>query len=179
MSGRIGSAGQLALMDAIVFFVAAIAASGIMISLVESNPVIEGDPCGACDVDDALSVILHSSLGEVVDVLVDGDQVILSRGDTMADCLMLEAHAIAEGDDAAGFGRLNLRLMDIAGAVFGTFMEPSFRLVDITDEIQTVLISIPFEWQEVRVAYAASAELSDAHGGEFIVQLRAAPVPSA
>lgn len=179
MSGRFGDAGQLALMDAVVFFIAAIAVSGVLASFVETSPRSEGASSCGVDVDDSLSVILHSSLGSDIDVLVGGDNVTLSRSDAIVDCLLLEAHAIAEGDDVADFVRLNLRVTDILATIFWPYGEPSFRLVDVSGRTPIVLASIPLEWPDVYLAYAASANISDAFGGEFLVQLRSVPVSSA
>ena len=179
MSGKIGDEGQLALMDAMVFFVAAIAVSGVLVSSVETSPSSEGNSQPGVNVDEALAVILHSSLGSDIEVLVGGENVTLSRNDAIVDCLLLEAHAIAEGDDVAGFVRLNLMVMDIMTTIFMPYLEPSFRLLDTSGRIPIVLVSIPSEWPDVQLAYAAGAKISDASGGEFLVQLRSVPVSPA
>ncbi len=172
--------GQLALMDAMIFFVASIAVTGILFSLVyDSSPSVGDDDQRGFDAENTLQVFLDSCLGTEVEVCVHGGSLMLSPREFIYDCLLLEAHCIAEGDDPSGFSALNSELIDLLRIISGPFMEPSFRLVDGSNGTPMVMISVPSEWRDARIAFAASQGFSDAEGGTFMVQFRSLPSPGA
>ncbi len=178
MSGSIDESGQLALIDAIVFFLAAMLVSQVLFSLAEGDSGIQQvDGLGA-DAEGLLHAVLRSSLGVEMTVRTSGDTIRLSQRDTIADCLLLEAHAIAEGDGVDGFEALNGHVKSALHSVVGPFLEPSIRLVDVSDGTAAVLVSLPDEWSEVGTAYAATLGVSEASGGSYIIQLRLVPLSS-
>ncbi len=181
MSGRTDSFAQLALVDAVVFFLAAAIVSELLISLGcldEFDSDLTSEPVGY-DPDELSEAFLRSSLGVGLTVKVSGHDLRLTERDPILDCLLLEAHAIALGEGESDFSVLNIRLGEILNSVLGPFVEPSLRLVDITNGTPTVLVSLPSEWGEAESAYSASTEISDGTGRAYLIQLRLVPVSSA
>jgi len=168
-------------MDAIVFFVASMIVSGVLFSLVSTGTdgqdavsAIEG-----FDADKALTAFLRTSLGTEVEMVLGGGVLTLSERDEVAECILLEAHCIAEGDAESTFEILNGVLDVILESISRPFMVPFLQVLDVSDDDPAVLVSIPSEWEEVGEAFAASSLLTDAEGRTYLIQFRSVPASSA
>ena len=176
MSGRPDDQGQLALMDAVVFFLAAMVVSGILFSTV-SDTVDEdrSDSCSWFDPERALAAMMRSSIGSETQVVVGGQSLILEERVEIAECILLEAHIIAEGDAGFDFSALNSILSEVVNGICGRSMHAGLCVYELLNGTPSELFSIPRSWTDTRITYASTAELADSGGSVYLVQLRSAP----
>lgn len=169
-------AGQLALMDAIVFLLAAMAVSGVLFSSIpRADHEAENDTGSWYDAERTLAAILGSSLGADVHVTVCGEPLTLSERVEIAECLLLEAHVIAEGDGHSDFSALDRILLEVVLDVSPPSMKSRLLVSDLKNGTPHELVAIPGDWSETVLVYAATAELADSEGGTYLVQLLSAP----
>ena len=179
MSGRNADEGQLALMDAVVFFISAITVTCVLFSTVPHASDNDISPSKSWfDAGRTLTALLRSSLGSEVRATIHGEPLIISERTDIAECILLEAHVIAEGDGASDFGALDLKLSEILNAVCGPFMEPQLSVWLLSNGTPYELFSLPGSPMETPVAYAATAELADSEGTKYLVLLRSVPSAS-
>lgn len=163
--------GQLALMDAMVFFIGCIAVSTVLFSSIEEKP-ISVDDRNDLEAGNVLAAFMRSSIGHDISIEARGSSVLLSETEAIADCLLLEGHLIAEGDAPSHFDVLNARLLDILGAICGPFVHPSLIILDVTSAASEILNAMPSDVSDGGVVYAASEGLSDSDGRHYSIQLR-------
>ncbi len=175
MSGRRwnGSA-QLAVLDAVIFFAAAVLISSMMMfDFSADNPQAITD---LKDPSELLPVFLSASLGE--HLILGGDHpAVLKETDTVGDCVLAEAMSISDGDDPGGFRELN----EIVARKMSSAAGPSecpHLLVWLPGGFQQPLISIPDELEEASEVRASSMELS-AGDHEFVIGLALLPASGA
>lgn len=128
MSGplRKTRAGQLALMDAIVFFSVAILISSIILSQTyqEYRAEVEAQEFDAAyDVSSFLEVLLRGSIGEGLSLNVTGHMAI-SSATTIIECLAMEASALFLGESLDAFQAMNGLILIIAERMAGQQVVP-------------------------------------------------------
>jgi hypothetical protein len=165
--------GQLALMDAIVFFVVAMAVTDMLLSM--TSDYHDEELYEWFDAQRALSTFLRCSLGSEIEVTVSGLPMALPARTEIAECLLLEAHVIAEGDGPWNFDALETRLTEVLEASCGASMESRLSVFEICDGTPFELFSVPDAWRSGELVYAATAELADSGDGVYLVQLCSAP----
>ena len=160
-------AGQLATLDAIVFFSAAILVSSTLLAY--ATP--QGDAgFTELDIDPAslLEVLLRASIGEEIHVSVGGLAQIRGN-DEIGECLMAEVHALREGVDPLAFVDLNRVVGRIMASVCGPCVNP--YLVVLEKEDNCVVLAVPYAVVDARDAFASSIDLVDIDGSKCIVEL--------
>lgn|GEM_PF-1485750 len=172
MLGKVSDA-QLALMDAMVFFVVAMAATDV---LLQTIPQADDDEAGEWfDAHRTLLTLLRCSLGSDIEIQVSGGELVIPRGTEVAECLVLEAHCIAFGDERGGFAPMEERLSEIMNALCGNRMSIRLEVFEVLGGRQEALFSIPSPLMESGLVYASSLMLTDADGKIFLVQLSSVP----
>ncbi len=162
--------GQLALMDALVFFSIAILASGVMISYVESSQreVVTGVETPPVDMYEILSVVLGSSIcyevGAPLGLEVNGRE-------SVAECLAAELYGLSMNVERQLFEGLN----DAVGKVVDTLLGPLFdwRIVIVhpLGRSSEPCLAIPGPPVPCGLAYAASTELLGSDGVLYTIIL--------
>lgn len=160
-------AGQLATLDAIVFFSASILVSSTLLAYA----LPEGERgLDEIDIDPAsmLEVLLRASVGEEIRLEVNG-MALIRANDEIGECLMAEVHALGEGVDIAAFDALNGALARIMNSVCGPCISPHLSVLDKEDD--SVVLALPDLASDSRNAFASSLELTDLDGSRYIVEL--------
>ncbi len=139
MSGRrrFGRGGQLALMDAMVFFAVAMLASSVLLSYSRSQPLDPlGDADGAGDPAEVLRVFLRASVGAEIELW---DGLTIAGCEPVADCLMAEACWISQGAAPSSFEELDIVLLAMLEKIVAPGLSPHLQVIDTVDGGQTVL----------------------------------------
>ena len=128
MSGarRRTRAGQLALMDAIVFFSVAILICSIMLSRTYQeyrDEVKTPEFDAAYDVSSFMEVLLRVSIGEGMSLNVTG-HITIRPTTTVGECLAMEASALLHGESPDAFQGMNNLILIIAGRMAGQLVVP-------------------------------------------------------
>lgn len=173
MSGKHDERGQLALLDAMVFFAIALLVSSMLAGMARDAPVAKSDRGEEAYAESALRAFLEASLGRTVLLELDGP-VEIKPWEKVGDCLMAELHAIRDGRSPSDFEPLNAVLMDMLGSivarpyrftlsVFGPLAEGSEPLLALSNLNHTS----SGDW-----VYASSASLGDQDGALLTIVLQ-------
>ena len=178
MSGRSKRAhfGQLALLDAVVFFVIAIAVSSMMFYYANGEAVSRAPaaPEGQFDPDAVFRVFLHASLGEEIILELDGGTRI-SASSEIAECIQIELGALVLGADVGHFEALNERLLMILKATCSTLLTPYLLVTWFHEEGNEILLVLPGAPPHSHTRYASSVELPGMNGSAFLLTLILVP----
>jgi hypothetical protein len=168
--------GQLALMDALVFFLVAVTISSVI--LYYSAPGESHDAPdhgqGQGDPHEVLETILHSSIGSEIVVLTDVPRHISSDTD-VSQCLLLEAEAVLDGMSIDAFGPLNDAVKAILESVCSPMYESMLRVYSSSDAGLSPIVSIPDVGLDSSQQYGASMELTHDEEKDLHVQLILSP----
>jgi len=160
-------AGQLATLDAIVFFGAAILVSSTLLAY-----AMPASDAGVVELDiepaSMLEVLLRASIGEDIRLSVGGPALI-RENDEIGECLIAEVHALREGVNPLAFADLNRAFGHVMDSVCGPCIDA--QLVVLEKEDNYVVLEVPHKVSEVTNAFASSIELVDADGSRYIVEL--------
>lgn len=178
MSGRDrgSSFGQLALMDAVVFFVIAIAISSMMFYYAREEAIHAPSmrPEGQSDPEAVLRVFLRASLGE--EIVLDLDREIhVSANSEIAECLQIELDALTLGAAVSDFAPMNERLSEILEATCSAVMDPYLVSLQLLSEGDKWMFSLPCEPPDSSTRYASSTELAGADGSTYLLMLVLVP----
>lgn len=169
MHGRLREehAGQLATLDAIVFFAAAILVSSTLLAY-----AVPPTDAGVVELNiepaSMLEVLLGASIGEDIRLSVGGPALI-RENDEIGECLMAEVHALREGVNPLAFADLDRAYSHAMDSICGPCI--SAQLVVLEKEDNYVVLEVPDRVFEVRDAFASSIELVDVDGSRYIVEL--------
>lgn len=177
MHGEASNIGQLALMDAMVFFVASLAITGVLFSLVVSYEDSDG-PLPWFDARRVLAALLLCSVGPGVEIVVSGESAVLPERTEISECILLEARLIAFGDGDADFAQLDARINEVLRAVCSQWTEAQVRVMAPMGGNLSEVFAVPGGWTEGATVFAATAELVDSGGSGYLVQLRSSPSTS-
>lgn len=146
MSGaRVGNGGgQLALLDAIVFFSVAILISSLILSQSYAES-LEGpqysDSCYGCDASSVFEVLLRSSIGETI--VVDGLRTFTIHSEaTVCECLSMELSALISGEQEDAFESLNEVIIGIAEKAVGLSVIPHIHVMRLLDGSWSTVVAI-------------------------------------
>lgn len=176
MSGHrdVARTGQLALMDALVFFTVAMLISSILLSRAYLDRRDETDTLW-CDVSyDAstlLGVVLRASIGECVTLNVSGRQVTVSPTAAIGECVAMEATALLSGDEPRVFDEVNGMILEIVKDVAGPFVVPHLWVLRSEDGSWDALMRIEDRPPAADACQAASFDLPVGHIGRCRVTL--------
>ena len=168
----------MALMDALVFFVAAMTVSAILISLAPSDDQSPHLPkSGTSDPSVILNFFLESSVGERVAIELE-KQVFVDDSDDAALCLVLEASALKAGAPLEAFCQLNALLERMLRSLTSPLFRPCLSLIDPYDTAGGALLSLMSVPENSDLAYASSCNLSLEDGTKCLAVLVLSPTSS-
>lgn len=180
MSGRFedGCEAQLAVMDAVVFFVAATAISTMVLSYASPDNDHRLDGHGG-DVDPAevLNVFLMTSLGERLTLEI-GRPVVVDGSEDVASCLALEVSALKAGREPGVFAGMNSVLEGMLVSLCNPVFEPHLIVFERADAGWSVLFALLGVTDRTWEAYASSAGLMTDDETECLVELVLTPSSS-
>lgn len=178
MFGRArGTSAQLALMDALMFFTAAMVISAVLSGYVGRGPAAAGPVAGSSDAEDILRVFLRASLGTKVTIGWP-HEVILSGAESVGECLASEASALCAGCPSAAFGELNACLLSAAKNLTGPRFCPYILVFESERNSTSPCIALPEVPTADKNLLAGSALLPAIDGLEFVVVLVLYPAAS-
>lgn len=179
MSGRfaLDSGGQLALMDAIVFFIAAMVISGMLLSSAKERADDAFAPQGDTSASEILCVFLRASVGERVLVDLEGGVYVDERAD-VAGCLAVEIASLEEGAEPSAFARLNEVIYSILKSVCNPLFDPHLVVVDVGSECERPILALPDAAARGENTYASSIELQVSGDIACMLQLTLCPAAS-
>lgn len=178
MCGRfdVESHAQLAVMDAIIFFIGAVLVSNILMSYVTTLPNHPNGNSFGGDTDPAeiLRMFLATSLCE--SVVVDlGQTFHMDDRTTAAESLAIELVALEGGHDIRQFDRLNSLIHDMLRAVCNPAYEPYLLVFEMDDDATVPVLSIPCVPEATDNAYASSTEIPGSGTMVYLAELVLCP----
>jgi hypothetical protein len=159
--------GQLATLDAIVFFSAAMVVSSVLLSYgLEAPQLAETGP--GHDPANVLEVFLEASVGTTI-VLDPGERTTIRENEQIGECLGIELSELSEGMPLSAFLPLNLRFSDILDRLCGLSCPHRLTVLDETSEqvlaIGTDIAAVTGD------AFASSMDMRDVNGIDYVVIL--------
>lgn len=166
--------GQLALLDALVFFSAAMLVSGVMISYIESSSRDMVTDVGAPPVDIAeiLGVVMRSSVCCEAEAL-PGFEV--SGRESVAECLAAELYGLSLGVERHLFEGINDAIGGVVDPLSGPLFDWHILVVHPFGSSREPYLDIPGPLMPCGLAYAASTELPCSDGVLYTVILTLQP----
>ena len=164
MSGRFAKRddGQLALLDAMVFFSAALVVSATLLSYhVGSSDGTDAEP--SLDAEDALRVFLRASVGSQVELGME-DPVLIRPGDQAGECLLVELRGISEGIPVGTFDPLNRLLSSMLSNITTPY---AWRLSVFGDSASEMFGLGSSSLDGEAAVFACSVGLDDAEGRTY------------
>jgi hypothetical protein len=178
MCGRFDgdSFAQLALMDAIVFFIGAVLVSTILMSYVtplpdESRKIGIG---GDTDPAEILRILLPTSMCESV-VLDAGQIYYMDDRTTAAESLAIELQAMEAGYSMEQFDYLNGLIYDLLRSVCNPAFSSYLLVFGMDDVLDGPVLSIPCMPEATKNAYASSTEIPGSGEVVYLVELVLSP----
>jgi hypothetical protein len=167
---------QLAVMDAIIFFIGAVLVSNILISYVPSiHSSSQGDLIGGdTDPAEVLRTFLATCLCE--SVVVDlGQPFYMDDRTTAAESLAIELAALETGHDGCRFDLLNALLHEMLRAACNPALEPYLLVIDPDHDSSGPVLLIPHVPDTTDNAYASSTEIPGPGTTTYVVELVLCP----
>lgn len=159
--------GQLATLDAIVFFSAAILVSSVLLSYDLSGTKDSGvgptqDPANLLD------VFLRASIGKEI-VLELGEHVTIRSDDQIGECMILEIGALSQGMPLTVFQPLNQEF----SIALDRLCDTTFRyrlVVQNADSEEVLQVGMDVD-RECGNIFASSMSMRDVRGADYLVIL--------
>lgn len=180
MSGRLKKdrRGQLALMDSMVFFAAALAVCGVLASY--ARPLVEPrtDPQGDADPAEILPVLLRASIGRQVSIDLESSYN-LDGTEDVATCIAVEVHALSSGANQEVFSSLNAIILEMMTSLCNPAFEPFLIVYDLDDGLPSPILKLPHEETDSENRFASSTEVPGDDGNPYkaILVLSPAALP--
>lgn len=162
MPGDLGEdpGGQLALMDALVFFAIAMLLSSAL--LVQVRSVVDRDAVigGETDVDagNMLEVLMAASIGRSLSIPLE-KEIVIARDEPVSECVRAELYALISGTDLEAFDGLNEAVADILDVLSGPSMRACLVASLLDGPSNEPLLVIPGPYRPTGLAYASSMDL--------------------
>lgn len=135
--------GQLAVMDAIVFFTVAMLICSLQLAQLRGEVVSDDIGIGRdarSDPSTLLMTILRTSIGQMIMIELDTPLTVSSET-AIADCLASEAVALTRGHGTAAFEELNRRVLAIVSNASAPVALPHIVMAALSDgEYDTMLV---------------------------------------
>ncbi len=164
--------GQLALMDALVFFVGAILISSMLLSLPGKASTSTRTSDSSIETARLLDSVLSASIGANLTLELDRP-VHISRQSLVRDCLAFEADFLVRGEDPDRFSQLNSIVVDMLRECAPSSMEP--HLLFVYRSYSEPLLALPHLPGEECTRIASSVGLALEGGFEILVVLVLCP----
>lgn len=169
MSGKLRAdrQGQLATLDAIVFFSAAILVSSVLLSYgLETPQSAEIRPTR--DPANLLEVFLRASVG--ADIILDlGERTVIRSNEQIGECLNIEVRGLFEGLPVKAFLPLNQQFSDALERLCGLSLQHRLVVLDQTSE-EVLAIGMDIDG-DAKNAFASSMDMRDVDGTDYLVML--------
>lgn len=171
--------GQLALLDAMVFFAIAMLVTDVCFSYLVQTSTSGLDRPGIerCDPGTILGVFLEASLGRSI-VIPSSPEAELERGDQVSDCILVEMECIEGGGDPLVFASLNELFLGILLRICPPGMSPllvSYCAARLIGEPVLIVSDPTWTTHERADVRAASATMSSSEQHVYLVVLKLAP----
>ncbi len=180
MSGRLRKdhSGQLALMDSMVFFAAALVVCGVLVSY--ARPTVEPEESSQGDADPAeiLRVLLRASIGCPVSIDLEGCHR-LDGTEDVAICIAVEVRALSSGASLRVFSSLNALIIEMMISLCNPVFEPFLAIYELDDGSPNPVLMLPCEEAASECRYASSTEIPGDGGNSYkaILVLSPASLP--
>jgi len=153
------SDGQLALLDAMVFFAISVVVSSVMLSYGKDSGDMGLDPCeGTSDPEMILEAFLNACLGSPVTIR-SHDCLTIPERTKVSACLALEVEAMMDGFDPDVFVDLNDAYTIILRRITNPVFEPHLAVLDSDGGDFDAVLMLPQNSQLGSVVLVASAVL--------------------
>lgn len=177
MSGarKFRSEGQLALLDAIVFFIVATTVSAMLWCQADLRRAGSGEGADEASpmTGEVLASFLQASICKSV-VLHLPDEYTLRPETAMSTCLMLEAEALFGGAEPSSFAELNGVIYAALTASLGSLWEPYLCVYELSGHEPREVFAMPGTPPDQPISYSAGATIPCA-GGTLLATLVLAP----
>jgi hypothetical protein len=168
--------GQLALMDALVFFMVAVTISSVLLFYFSGNrgmSVPDHGP-GSADPNEVLESLLHSSIG--IDETVNlGVERHLSSRTSVDQCLLIEAEAILDGQPRSAFRSIEEAIWSILERLCTPVFAPYLSVWWMGEDFSEAVIRIPSNPPASDQAFGACVELVNSGVEILLAQLLLCP----
>lgn len=172
--------GQLAAMDAVLFFLIAGAISSLMLV----NVLGSQDP-GDLGREETLSgraaemlrSFLDASLGRKVVLFVDESELVVSPASRIADCICAELAGLENGVDQVAFSDLNVALCSALDSMAGASVTAYICVHDMEDASTWPVLSLPAPPPDSPNVYGSSCVLGDGLAARYVAVLLLDPSP--
>lgn len=170
--------GQLALMDSMVFFVAALAICGALVSYAEPSAEPRMNLQGDTDPAEILPVLLRASIGRPILMNLEGGHY-LDGTEDVAVCIAVELHALSSGASQNSFSLLNTIILEMMNSLCNPVLEPFLIIYCLDNGLTSSVLKLPCEEPESKNLYASSAEIPGEDGNPYraILVLSPATLP--
>lgn len=167
------------MMDALVFFTAAMAVSAVLFSYVGSEDGVGHAKNGAGSyADEVLSAFLRASLGSRV-VIGQPYDCVLDGSEGIAECLVVEARLLDAGGPLAAFEELNGCLLSVLENLCGGHHSPHLLIFDAGGSSQEPVLAMPSLPGERDSLLAGNTLLPGDDNGQYVAVLVLDPALSA
>lgn len=171
---------QLAVMDAILFFLVAGVVSSVMLANAFGSRV-PGDP-GLADrlsgrAAEMLRAFLDASIGRQVVLFADGSELVVPASSEIADCITAELAALEKGVDQVAFRDLNEALCAALSAIAGPSVRALVCVHDTGSHDSAPVLALPETPPDSRNIYASSCVLGEEAGAAYLIVLLLDPSP--
>jgi hypothetical protein len=170
--------GQLALLDATVFFAAAILLSSIVISFSFGPSGETGAGGTRIDANEILVALLHASVAERFEIVLD-EPLMVTGSETFALCLSLEASMVMAGGSTEPFQAMNDVIRDALLMLSPAGFLPCLAVTEKDRGLQDPLFAIPEMLPRGAEVHSGSAWIPSSTGEELLVVLMLVPALSA
>jgi hypothetical protein len=173
---RSAELGQLALMDAMVFFLVSVVISSAILYYSSLGTTVElrDHGQGQADPHELLETLLRSHIGTEILVTLDVPRHI--AGDTdIGQCLLLEAEAVLDGMSVQAFGALNEAIGEALIGICSPMYSPHLAVLSSGIVGAAALISILGPPQHTSQIYASVAHLTHDEEKDLLVRLLLCP----
>ncbi len=162
---------QLALLDAMVFFAAALLVTGMMFSQRPAHPEVDGDDIvDVCDPADLLDALMKASLGGPAQ-LATVPQTSLTGYEEISQLLSFELDELSSGTPEQVFAEVNQMICEALSAACPPAIGPHLIAFIENGSFDEPLLAIPSPAKSTSFAAAASVSIPSHWGGRYAVVL--------
>ena len=162
--------GQLALMDSMVFFAAALVMCSIIISYGRPSPPTDSDRRGDSDPAEILQVLLRASIGRSATIELGGSYH-LDGSEDVASCIAVEVTALRLGVSETVFASLNEIIVEVVEAICNPVFEPILIVYDFADGHSSHVLRLPDKEPDSMDRCASSVAIPGNDGHDYLAVL--------
>jgi len=140
---RLENSGQLALLDAVVFFAVSVVVSSVLLSYGETFGSVDLDSKeGTANPEEILGAFLNACIGSGITIQLSEPRLITER-EKVSTCLAIEVEAIMGGLDPRLFSELNDVFTVILGRITNPVFQPHLVVLDMDSETYDAVLLLP------------------------------------